>query len=49
MPVLIFSVLLIPFQAIDQPLGKEHLGNFPCVLLLRLAGVLSEEEITVAY
>lgn len=44
MPVLFLFILLIIFQATDHALG-----NFPCVLWLRLAGVLSEEQITVAY
>jgi len=38
----LFFMLLISFQEIDHPLGKEHLGNFPCVLWLQLAGVLNE-------
>lgn len=48
MLLLLFFILWISFHAIDYPLGKEYLGNFSYVLWPWLAGVLSEERITVA-
>lgn len=39
-PALFFFILFISFQEIDPALGKDYLGNFPCVMWRQLAGVL---------